>query len=127
LLFDGHAPGQSLPIVRRLILKYLHGEIWIGTLTAQWAAMMTNATIEALAAINVGVINIEGRLEGIITLEEFVRIAKSQHVFMHTNAKQGEIGFDLSVSNTGNIIAKVEAWRKQQRKNIDVTGVVVSA
>lgn len=50
---------------------------------------MTDAPIEALSAINVGVINAEGSLEAVITLEEFVRVARSQHIYMHTNAPRG--------------------------------------
>ena len=38
---------------------------------------MTNTPTEALAAINVGVINDEGSLEAVITLEEFVRVARA--------------------------------------------------
>ena len=78
---------------------------------------MTNTPIEALSAINVGVINDEGSLEAVITLEEFVRVAKSQHIYMHTNAPRGEIDFDLTTSNTDNIIAKVADWRKQQQQD----------
>ena len=78
---------------------------------------MTNTPIEALSAINVGVINDECSLEAIITLEEFVRVAKSQHIYMHTNAPRGEIDFDLTTSNTDNIIAKVADWRKQQQQD----------
>jgi len=78
---------------------------------------MTNTPIEALSAINVGVVNDQGLLEAVITLEEFVRVAKSQHIYMHTNAPRGEIDFDLTTSNTDNIIAKVADWRKQQQQN----------
>ena len=78
---------------------------------------MTNTPTEALAAINVGVINDEGSLEAVITLEEFVRVARSQHIYMHTNAPRGEIDFDLTTSNTDNIIAKVADWRKQQQQD----------
>ena len=78
---------------------------------------MTNTPIEALSAINVGIINDEGSLEAVITLEEFVRVAKSQHIYMHTNAPRGEIDFDLTTSNTDNIIAKVADWRKQQQQD----------
>ena len=77
---------------------------------------MTNTSVEALSAINVGVINDEGSLEAVITLEEFVRVAKSQHIYMHTNAPRGEIDFDLTTSNTDNIIAKVADWRKHSSK-----------
>ena len=78
---------------------------------------MTNTPTEALAAINVGVINDEGSLEVVITLEEFVRVARSQHIYMHTNAPRGEIDFDLTTSNTDNIVAKVADWRKQQQQD----------
>jgi len=36
---------------------------------------------------------------------------------MHTNAPRGEIDFDLTTSNTDNIIAKVADWRKQQQQD----------
>lgn len=38
---------------------------------------MTNMAFDALSSINVGVINDEGRLEAVITLEDFLRVAKS--------------------------------------------------
>jgi len=77
--------------------------------------MMTNTQIETLSTINVGVINKEGSLEATITLEEFLRVAKSQHIYMHTKASRGDIDFDLTISNADNIIAKVADWRKQLR------------
>ena len=84
---------------------------------------MTNTPIEALSAINVSVVNDQGLLEAVVTLEEFVRVAKSQHIYMHTNAPRGEIDFDLTISNTDNIIAKVANWRKEQQKNVTMAGV----
>jgi hypothetical protein len=69
---------------------------------------MTNATIEALSAINVGVITEQGTLEATITFEEILRFAKSQHIYMYTKAPRGEIDFDLTTSNTDNIIATAE-------------------
>ena len=84
---------------------------------------MTNTPIEALSAINVSVINNEGSVEAVITLEELVRVAKSQHIYMHTNAPRGEIDFDLTTSNTDNIIDKVADWRKGQQKKVKMTGV----
>ena len=84
---------------------------------------MTNTPIEALSAINVGVVNDQGLLEAVITLEEFVRVAKSQHIYMHTNAPRGEIDFDLTTSNTDNIIAKVADWRKEQQQDVTMAGV----
>ena len=86
---------------------------------------MTNTPIEALSAINVGVINQQGTLEATITLEEFLRFAKSQHIYFHTNAPRGELDFDLTISNTDNVIDKVQEWRKQQQKKIEVRGVVL--
>jgi hypothetical protein len=52
--------------------------------------IMTDTPIEALSAINVSVINDEGSVEAVITLEELVRVAKSQHIYMHTKAPPGE-------------------------------------
>jgi hypothetical protein len=87
--------------------------------------MMTNTQIETPSTINVGVINKEGSLEATITLEEFLRFAKSQHIYFHTNAPRGELDFDLTISNTDNVIDKAQEWRKQQQRKIEVTGVVV--
>ena len=51
---------------------------------------MTNTPTEALAAINVGVINDEGSVEATITLEEFVRLAKkSAHLHAYQRATRG--------------------------------------
>ena len=73
--------------------------------------------IEALSAIKISVINDEGSLEATITLEEFLRFAKSQHLYFHTNAPRGELDFELTISNTDNIINKVQYWRKQQQQD----------
>jgi hypothetical protein len=86
---------------------------------------MTSTLIDALSAINVGVINEQGTLEATISFEEFLRFAKSQHIYFHTNAPRGELDFDLTISNTDNVIDKVQEWRKQQQRKIEVTGVVV--
>jgi hypothetical protein len=86
---------------------------------------MTSLNIGALSAINVGVINNKGALETTITLEEFFRVAKSQHIYFHSNALRGELDFDLTVSRNDDLIAKVNEWRKQQSKKIVVTGIVV--
>jgi hypothetical protein len=78
---------------------------------------MTNTPIKALSAIRVSIINDEGSLEATITLEEFLRFAKSQHIYFHTNAPRGELDFELTISNTDNIIDKVQDWRKQQQQD----------
>ena len=59
---------------------------------------MTNTPIEALSAIKISIINDEGSLEATITLEEFLRFAKSQHLYFHTNAPRGELDFELTIS-----------------------------
>jgi hypothetical protein len=79
--------------------------------------IMIDTPVEALSAINVSVINDEGSVEAVITLEELVRVAKSQHIYMHTKAPRGVIDFDLITSNTDNLIAKVEDWRKQKKQD----------
>ena len=86
---------------------------------------MTSLKIGALAAINVGVINEKGAIETTITLEKFLRVAKSQHIYFHSNAPRGELDFDLTVSRSDDLIAEVNEWRKQQSKKIVVTGIVV--
>ena len=89
--------------------------------------MVTNTDIHtaSLSAIKITVINEEGRSEATITLEEFLRVAKSQPIFFHTNAPPGEIEFNLTISNNGNIIGKVEEWRRRQPKRVEVSGIVV--
>lgn len=61
---------------------------------------MTSLNIGALSAINIGVINDKGALETTITLEEFFRVAKSQHIYFHSNAPRGELDFDLTISKS---------------------------
>jgi hypothetical protein len=86
---------------------------------------MTSLNIGALAAISVGVINDKGALETTITLEEFFRVAKSQHIYFRSNAPRGELDFELTVSRSDDLMAKVNEWRKQQSKKIVVTGIIV--
>jgi hypothetical protein len=86
---------------------------------------MTSLNVGALAAINVGVINDKGALETTITLEEFLRVAQSQHIYFHSNAPSGEMDFDLTVSRSDDLIAKVNEWRKQRSRKIVVTGIIV--
>jgi hypothetical protein len=119
----------ATPIVAQRIIKILarfQREKSVESEANLGAAAMTNSDIQVkeLSAINVGVLNDDGRLEATITLEEFLRVARSQSVFFHTNAPPGEIKFDLTVSNIDNIIGKVDDWRKQQRKRVEVSGVV---
>jgi hypothetical protein len=59
-------------------------------------------------------------------LEEFLRVAKSQHIYFHSNAPRGELDFDLTISNTDNIIDKIHEWRKQHPKKVGVTGIVAT-
>jgi hypothetical protein len=89
---------------------------------------MTNTDIQTatLSAIKIAIINEEGRSEATITLEEFLIVAKSQPIFFHTNAPPGEIEFNLTISNTGNIIGKVEEWRRRPpTKEVEVSGIAV--
>jgi hypothetical protein len=119
----------ATPIVAQRIIKIsirFRRENSAKSVANPGAAVMTSSDIQVkeLSAINVGVLNDDGRLEAAITLEEFLRVARSQSVFFHTKAPPGEIKFDLMISNTDNIIGKVEDWRKKQRKKVEVTGVV---
>jgi hypothetical protein len=86
---------------------------------------MTSLNIGALSAINIGVINDKGALETTITLEEFFRVAKSQHIYFHSSAPRGELHFDLTVSKGDDLIAKVNEWRKRRQKTVEVTGIAV--
>ena len=111
----------------QLFLKHLSVKFSVNQQQSFWATMMTNTQIETLSTINVGVINEEGSLEATITFEEFLRFAKSQHIYFHTNAPRGQLDFDLTISNTDNVIDKVQEWRKQQQRNIEVSGVLCSS
>ena len=86
---------------------------------------MNSLNIGALSAINIAVINDKGALETTITLEEFFRVAKSQHIYFHSNAPRGELDFDLTVSKSDDLIAKVNEWRKRRQKKVEVTGIAV--
>jgi hypothetical protein len=68
-----------------------------------------------LSAINVGVINEQGTLEATISFEEFLRFAKSQHIYFHTNAPHGELDFDLTISNADNVIDKAQSGESNSR------------
>jgi hypothetical protein len=46
-------------------------------------ANITNTNAEPLAAIKVGVLDNEGFVKAVITMEEFVRTADSQELYFH--------------------------------------------
>ena len=78
---------------------------------------ITNTSIEPLSAIKVGIIDEEdGAVLDVITLEELVRTANSQEIWMRNFAGFGEVEFELTVSNSDNLVNKVAYWRNQQRK-----------
>jgi hypothetical protein len=50
-------------------------------------------------------------------LGELVMVARTQHIYMHTNVPRGVMDFDLITSNTNNIFTKVADWRKQKQQD----------
>lgn len=86
---------------------------------------ITNTSIEPLSAIKVGIIDEKvGTILDIITLEEFVRTACSQEIWIHNIADFGEVEYELTVSNADNLINKVAYLRNQQKSKRKVGAVV---
>jgi hypothetical protein len=82
------------------------------------ANLSTNA--EPLAAINVGVLDNEGFIQEIITLEELSRVGSSQPLNMHNYGTFGEVEYELTISDADNLCAKV-AYLREQRKDLGET------
>ena len=77
------------------------------------ANLSTNA--EPLAAINVGILDNEGFIQEIITLEELSRIGNSQPLNMHNYATFGDVEYEFTISDADNLCAKVAYLREQQK------------
>jgi hypothetical protein len=77
------------------------------------ANLSTNA--EPLAAINVGVLDKEGFIQEIITLEELSRIGNSQPLNMHNYATFGDVEYEFTISDADNLCTKVAYLREQQK------------
>ena len=67
-----------------------------------------------LSSINVGVINGDGIVQEVITLEELARVGCSQPIQMHNYANFGEVEYEFTVSDNFNLCDKVAYWREQQ-------------
>ena len=77
------------------------------------AILSTNA--DPLKSINVGVLDNEGFIQQIITLEELSRIGNSQPLNMHNYASFGEVEYEFTISDPDNLCAKVAYLREQQK------------
>jgi hypothetical protein len=75
--------------------------------------LSTNA--DPLKPINVGILDKEGFIQEIITLEELSRIGNSQSVNMHNYGTFGEVEYEFTISDADNLCAKVAYLREQQK------------
>ena len=82
------------------------------------AILHTNA--DPLKSINVGVLDNEGFIQEIITLEELARVGNSQPLNMHNYATFGDVEYEFTISDADNLCAKV-AYLREQRKDLRET------
>jgi hypothetical protein len=72
---------------------------------------ITNTNAEPLAAIKVGIIDNEGFVRAVITMEE--QIAKNSSI--HNCGGFGEVDYDLTISNTGKLLDRIAHWKREQQ------------
>jgi hypothetical protein len=71
---------------------------------------------EPLAAINVGILNKDGCIQQVITLEELMLVGDNQTLDLHNYANFGEVEYELTISDAEYLCAKVAYLRKQRNK-----------
>jgi hypothetical protein len=77
---------------------------------------ITNTSIKQPCAVNVGIIDNQGAVKGVITLEELVRVGDSQEIYLRNYGLfGGEIEFELTVWDAEYLINKVAYLRNQQK------------
>ena len=76
--------------------------------------LSTNA--EPLKAIKVGIINQNGDIGEIITLEELARVGNSQSLNMHNYANFGGVEYQFTISDADKISNKVADLRERQER-----------
>jgi hypothetical protein len=74
-----------------------------------------SADAEPLKAINVGILNREGFVDQIITLEELVRVGCSQPLQMHNYGNFGEVEYEFTIFNADSVSKQVAYWRERQQ------------
>lgn len=77
------------------------------------AVLSTDA--KPLSSINVGVINGDGIVQEVITLEELARVGLSQPIQMRNYGNFGEIEYELTVPDNRKLCDKVAHWREQEK------------
>jgi hypothetical protein len=78
------------------------------------AILSTNA--EPLAAINVGILDKDGFIREVITLEELMLAGDSQTLNLQNYANLGEVEYELTISEAEYLCAKVAYLREQRKK-----------
>jgi hypothetical protein len=72
-----------------------------------------NTSAEPLSKINVGIMDDNGNIEQVITLEELVRIGGPQDIWMYNSAPCDEVACEFIVSKANNVGERVAHWRQQ--------------
>ena len=86
-----------------------------GHLKHNLEATILSTNADPLKAINVGVLDNEGFIQEIITLEELARVGNRQPLNMHNYATFGDVEYEFTISDADNLCAKVGFLRKQQK------------
>ena len=71
---------------------------------------------EPLKAVNIGILNKNGRVFQVITLEELARVGCSQPLNMHNYGRFGEVEYEFTISDADNVSKKVAYWRERQEE-----------
>ena len=74
----------------------------------------SDTAFNPLSAINVGIIDNEGVVVGVVTLDELLRTGNSQEIWFQNYAGFGEIDYEFLIHDSDNVISKAAFWRQQQ-------------
>jgi hypothetical protein len=75
-----------------------------------------NTNPQSLSALNVGILNKEGFVDQVITLEELARVGNSQSLNMHNFGCLGEVECEFTIFDEDNIANKVAYLRTQREE-----------
>jgi hypothetical protein len=78
------------------------------------AIVSTNA--EPLAAVNVGILDKDGFIQQVITLEELVLVGDNQTLNLHNYATLGDVQYEFTISDAEYLCAKVAYLRERQAR-----------
>jgi hypothetical protein len=79
-------------------------------------AAVTSTAAAPLSAINVGIINDQGFVVQVITLEELARTGNRQDFHMSNYAQFGEVEYEFTISDADNLSGKVAYLREQMKQ-----------